>query len=250
MYPVLFRIGSFEITSFGVLVAIGALVGIWIFQRELARSALPESGVDAAVAGILGGLLGAKLLWTAEHASEEPIAGLLLSRGGMSWFGGLLGGVGAGLWMMRKRGIPLMAGLSAASPALAVGHAIGRVGCFLVGDDYGRPTDLPWAVAFPRGLPPTDVPVHPTQLYEMVLLIPIAWMLVRWRRHNVPDRAVVGRYLLMAGVVRFAIEYIRVNEPVLGPLTLAHLISGGLALVGAYLVATGPQVRLKPDATR
>jgi phosphatidylglycerol:prolipoprotein diacylglycerol transferase len=238
VYPVLFRIGSFEITSFGVLVAAGALVGIWMFQRELARRGLPPSGVDAAMAGVLGGLLGAKLLWTAEHLGEGPALGLLLSRGGMSWFGGLLGGVGAGVWMLGRRGIGLTAGLSAAAPCLAVGHAVGRIGCFLVGDDYGRPTNLPWGVAFPQGLPPTDIPVHPTQLYEMALLIPVAWALLRWRRNGVPDRSIVGRYLLLAGAIRFAIEFIRVNEPVLGPFTLAHLISGGLVVVGAYLAVT------------
>ena len=80
VYPVLFRIGSFEITSFGVLVAVGALVGIWIFQRELARRSLPESGVDASIAGVLGGLLGAKVLWSIEHMGEAPVTELLLSR--------------------------------------------------------------------------------------------------------------------------------------------------------------------------
>jgi phosphatidylglycerol:prolipoprotein diacylglycerol transferase len=239
VYPVLFRIGSFEITSFGVLVAIGALVGIWVFQHELKRSSLPDSGVDAAMAGVLGGLLGAKLLWTIEHAGgPEPITDLLFSRGGMSWFGGLIGGVGAGIWMLRRRGIPIITGLAAASPGLAIGHAIGRIGCFLVGDDYGRPSELPWAVAFPEGLPPTEIPVHPTQLYEMVLLLPVAWALIRWRRHGVPDRIVFGRYLVLAGALRFAIEFIRVNEPVAGPFTLAQLISAALAVAGIVLIAT------------
>ena len=238
MYPVLFRIGSFEITSFGVLVAVGALVGIWVFQRELARRSLPEAGVDAGIAGVLGGLVGAKLLWASEHVGDEPLTSLLLSRGGMSWFGGFVGGVAAGIWMLRRRGIPLMAGVSAAVPGLALGHAIGRIGCFLVGDDYGRPTDLPWGVAFPKGLPPTDIPVHPTQLYELALLLPVAWLLIRWRRNGVADRAVVGRYLLLAGLIRFGIEFIRVNEPIAGPVTLAHLISGGVALAGVYLLGT------------
>lgn len=236
MYPVIFRIGDFEITSFGVLVAIGALVGIWIFQRELRRAGLPESGVDAAVAGVLGGLAGAKVLWTIEHLGQEPFTDLLFSRGGMSWFGGLLGGVGAGMWMLRRRGIPLIAGLAAASPALAIGHAIGRIGCFMVGDDYGRPTDLPWGVAFPKGLPPTDVPVHPTQLYEMALLLPIAWALIAWRKRGVPDRVVLGRYLALAGALRFAIEFIRVNERIVGPLTLAQLIAGALVVAGVVLL--------------
>jgi phosphatidylglycerol:prolipoprotein diacylglycerol transferase len=246
VYPVLFRIGSFEITSFGVLVAIGALVGIWVFQRELARRSLPEAGVDAGIAGVLGGLVGAKLLWALEHLGDEPLAGLLLSRGGMSWFGGFIGGVAAGIWMLRRRGIPVMAGVSAATPGLALGHAIGRIGCFLVGDDYGRPTDLPWGVAFPKGLPPTDIPVHPTQLYELALLLPLAWLLIRWRRNGVTDRVVVGRYLLLAGLIRFGIEFIRVNEPVAGPFTLAHLISGGVALAGILLLTTKAGVAAGP----
>jgi phosphatidylglycerol---prolipoprotein diacylglyceryl transferase len=236
MYPTLFRIGEFEITSFGVLVAIGALVGLWMFQRELARSGLPESGVDAAVAGVLGGLIGAKLLWTIEHAGEEPLTDLLFSRGGMSWFGGLFGGVTAGLWMLRRRRIAWIAGIAAATPALAVGHAIGRLGCFFVGDDYGRPSDLPWAVAFPEGLPPTTVPVHPTQLYEAAVLLPIAWALIRWRRREVADEQVLGRYLVMAGALRFAIEFLRVNRRLVGPLTLAHLIAGTIVVAGVILL--------------
>jgi phosphatidylglycerol:prolipoprotein diacylglycerol transferase len=241
MYPTLFRIGEFEVTSFGVLVAAGALVGLWMFGRELARSGLPESGVDAAIAGVLGGLLGAKLLWTIEHAGEDPFLDLLLSRGGMSWFGGLLGGVGAGVWMLRRRGIPWLSGLAAATPALAAGHAIGRVGCFLVGDDYGRPTDLPWGVAFPEGLPPTEIPVHPTQLYEAVLLVPLVWALLRWRRRGVADQVVLGRYLMLAGGLRFAIEFIRVNERVAGPLTVAHIISAAIAAAGVALLWMPPR---------
>jgi phosphatidylglycerol:prolipoprotein diacylglycerol transferase len=240
MYPTLFRIGTFEITTFGVLVAVGALVGLWIFQRELARSGLPESAVDAALAGVIGGLAGAKIVWSIEHAGGgEPFADLLFSRGGMSWFGGLFGGIGAGLWMLRRRSVPWIPALSAATPALAVGHAIGRVGCFLVGDDYGRATDLPWGVAFPLGLPPTDVPVHPTQLYETVVLLPIAWLLVRWRRHGVSDRLVLARYLILVGALRFAIEFVRVNLRIAGPFTLAHLISAGVVGAGLVLVLRG-----------
>jgi phosphatidylglycerol:prolipoprotein diacylglycerol transferase len=163
MYPILFRIGSFEVTTFGVLVAIAALVGIWLFSRELARSGLPRDAVDAAVFGVIGGLVGAKVLWTVEFLGDQPVTDLLFSRGGLSWFGGLIGGVGTGLWMLHRRPVPIVPALAAATPALGVGHAIGRVGCFLVGDDYGRPSDLPWAVAFPEGLPPTDIRVHPTQ---------------------------------------------------------------------------------------
>jgi phosphatidylglycerol:prolipoprotein diacylglycerol transferase len=239
MYPTFFRIGSFEVTSFGVMVAIGALVGLWVFGRELTRSGLPASGGDAAMAGVFGGLLGAKLLWVVEHLGEEPLRDLLLSRGGMSWFGGLVGGVGTGLGFMWRMRLPMIPMLAAATPALAIGHAIGRIGCFLVGDDYGRPTDLPWGVAFPRGLPPTDVPVHPTQLYEMFALFVVAWLLIRWRRRGVPDAIVLGRYLVLAGAIRFAIEFIRVNARILGPFTLAHLVSLSLVIIGAGLLLAG-----------
>ena len=236
MYPVVARIGDFEITSFGVLVGIAALVGIWLFDREASRSGLPEGTRNAAVAGVLGGLAGAKLLWTLEFSSTAPVASLLFSRGGLSWFGGLLGGVGTGLYVLQRQRAPIVRTLAAATPALAVGHAIGRVGCFLVGDDYGRPTDLPWGMAFPLGLPPTDVRVHPTQLYEAFLLIPVAWMLLRWRRRGVPDGVVLGRYLVPVGSIRFGIELIRVNRRVLGPFTLAQsiafvLITAGMALM-------------------
>jgi phosphatidylglycerol:prolipoprotein diacylglycerol transferase len=236
MYPVLFRIGSFEITSFGVMVGIAALVGMWLFSRELVRSGLPEDASNAAVAGVIGGLIGAKLLWTLEFMGEEPVTNLLFSRGGLSWFGGLLGGVGVGSWMLRRRRIPWIGGLAAAAPALALGHAIGRIGCFLVGDDYGRPTDLPWGVAFPEGLPPTAVPVHPTQLYEAAVLLPIAWALIRWRRRGVDDRVVLGRYFVLVGALRFAIEFVRVNDRILGPMTLAHLISAAVIVAGAVLL--------------
>lgn len=239
MYPTLFRIGDFEVTSFGVLVAVGALVGLWMFGRELARSGLPADAADAAVAGVIGGLAGAKILWTIEFMGEQPVTELLFSRGGLSWFGGLLGGVGTGLWMLRRKRVPIVPVLAAATPALAVGHAIGRLGCFMVGDDYGEPSDLPWAVAFPEGLPPTFVPVHPTQLYEAAALAVAAWLLLRWRRHGVPDRAVLGRYFVLAGTIRFAIEFVRVNLEILGPFTLAQLLSAGLAAAGGWLLLSG-----------
>jgi phosphatidylglycerol:prolipoprotein diacylglycerol transferase len=236
VYPTLIRIGDFDITTFGVLVAAGALVGMWIFARELKFSNLPASAVDAALAGVVGGMIGAKLIWAIEFRHEAPFLSLLLSRGGLSWFGGFAGGVGTGVGMLWRKKVPLLPALSAASPALAAGHAIGRVGCFLVGDDYGRPTGLPWGVAFPRGLPPTDVPVHPTQLYEAVPLMVLGWALIRWRRHGTSDATVFGRYLILAGTLRFLVELVRVNRHIAGPLTLAQLISLGVIVGGCVLI--------------
>ena len=238
MYPVLFRVGSFEITSFGALVAIAALVGVWLFQRELDRARLPRAAVDAAFAGVFAGLLGAKLWWTFEFFGTEPYSSLLFSRGGLSWFGGFTFGITAGLLVIRAKRLPLLATLSAAAPALAIGHAIGRIGCFMVGDDYGKVSDLPWAVAFPEGLPPTLDRVHPTQLYEAIPLFVIGAVLIRLRRTQHSDRVVFGTYLLLAGTTRFLVEFVRVNAKVLGPMTVAQL-TAALAIVAGGLLLSG-----------
>jgi phosphatidylglycerol:prolipoprotein diacylglycerol transferase len=231
-----------------VLVASGALVGLWLFRREARWTGLPDDAIDTAVAGLFGGLAGAKLLWVFEHLGEEPFFDLLLSRGGMSWFGGFAGGVLAGLWVMRRKRLAPLAVLAAATPGLAVGHAIGRIGCFLVGDDYGRPSDVPWAVAFPQGLPPTTVPVHPTQLYEAAGLVPIALLLIRQRRQDLSDRAVLGWYLVLAGALRFLIEFLRVNERVLGIFSVAHLAALGAMAIGIVLLVRARDRSSRPAA--
>lgn len=238
MYPILFRIGSFEITSFGALVAIAALVGLRLFRRELKRTGLPETAIDAGFAGVFGGLVGAKLWWSVEFFGSAPLLSLLFSRGGLSWFGGLTFGLASGLFMIRLKRLPLLATLAAAAPALAVGHAIGRIGCFMVGDDYGKVSNLPWAVAFPLGLPPTLDRVHPTQLYEAIPLLLIGGLLLRWRKQGVSDRVVFGAYLVLAGTTRFLIEFVRVNLRVLGPFTVAQIASALAVIAGVWLLST------------
>jgi phosphatidylglycerol---prolipoprotein diacylglyceryl transferase len=235
MYPEVLRIGSFVITSFGLFVAIGAAVGLWVFHRELLKSGLPATAVDGALLGVFGGLVGAKLLYIAEHVSTEPLSSLLLERGGMSWFGGLFGGVGSALLLFRIRRLPIVPIVAAATPALAVGHLLGRIGCFLVGDDYGRPSDLPWAVAFPNGLPPTTERVHPTQLYEAAFLAILAILLIRWRRNGVADIIVLGRYLILAGGARVLIEFVRINPRVALGLTVAQWGTLTLMVIGVAL---------------
>src|SRR5204863_9385468 len=117
------------------MVALGALAGLWVFRRELARAGLPDAALDAAVYGLVGGLVGAKLLYVFEHLDEASFFPLFLDRGGMSWFGGFVGGLGAGYATIRAKRWPLVPVLAAATPALAVGQMLGRIGCFLVGDD-------------------------------------------------------------------------------------------------------------------
>ena len=139
-----------------------------------------------------------------------------------------------------------LSGLAAATPALAVGQMLGRIGCFLVGDDYGKPTSLPWGVAFPRGLPPTFDRVHPAQIYEAIFLAVLAWILIRWRRQGVGDRTVLGRYFLLAGTFRFLLEFVRVNVRVLGPLTVAHCFALLVVLLGLVILWRQPAAAAPP----
>jgi phosphatidylglycerol:prolipoprotein diacylglycerol transferase len=244
VFPVLFRIGSFEITSFGAMVALGALAGLWVFRKELARAGLPDAAVDAAIFGLVGGLLGAKLLYVFEHLDEGSFFSLFLDRGGMSWFGGFVGGLLAGYTTIRVKRWPVVAVLAAATPALAIGQMLGRVGCFLVGDDYGSPSSLPWAVAFPHGLPPTTARVHPTQIYEAIFLAGLAWLLIRWRRQGVGDHAGLGRYLVIAGAFRFFLEFVRVNTRVAGPFTVAQFFALSVVLLGVAILVLSSNRRV------
>jgi phosphatidylglycerol:prolipoprotein diacylglycerol transferase len=250
VYPVLFRIAGLEITSFGVMVALGALAGAWLFGRQLDARRMGYAS-NLAFVGVLAGLAGAKLLWVAEHHGEEPLVALLTSRGGLSWFGGLVGGVGVCLLIVLGRRWPLLPLLAAAAPALALGQAIGRIGCFLVGDDYGLPTALPWGVAFPRGLPPTALRVHPTQLYEAAFLGVLTLLLVRWRAHGAADRLLLARYALLAGAFRFGLEFVRTNVRVAGGLTVAQYAAIGLLLAGLWLLVSARlELRREPATGR
>ena len=243
MYPVIARIGDFEITSFGLLVAIGVLCGLWVFRRELAARGLPPSIENAALVGALAGFIGAKVFWTLENIGEAPVSDLVFSRSGLSWFGGLSGGLAGGIGTILFMRWPLIPSLAAAAPALAIGHLLGRIGCFLVGDDYGRPSNLPWVVAFPEGSPPTDIPVHPTQLYEAIFLGWLAWWLVRERRRGAADYVVLGHYMILAGGFRFLLEFISVNERILFGTTVAQVLAVGLILTGVVVLSYGQRVR-------
>lgn len=235
MFPVLFRLGGHEVTSFGAMVAFGALLGLWMLRREVLARGLPAASSDLALWGLAGGLVGAKLLYVAEHAGQAALVTLLFDRGGLSWFGGFTGGLAAGLVAARRARLPWLPLLAAAAPALSVGQATGRIGCFLVGDDYGRPTSLPWGVAFPQGLPPTLERVHPTQLYEALFLAGLAALLMRWRRRGLGDARLIAAYLGLAGAGRFAIEILRVNTRVALGLTVAQWAS--LLLMLASLIS-------------
>ncbi len=187
VYPFNIQLGPLQVTGYGIMMMVGFLVGGWLIALELERRRLNRDyASDIVFAALIGGVIGAKLWYVV--LTKDP--GALFSRGGLVWYGGFLGGVVAVLANGWRLGVPARWTIQITAPALAAAYAIGRVGCFLVGDDYGGPTDLPWGVAFPQGLPPstagnlaafgvsvpagvdpsTVLAVHPTQLYETLLM--------------------------------------------------------------------------------
>jgi phosphatidylglycerol:prolipoprotein diacylglycerol transferase len=149
------------------------------------------------------------------------------------FYGGLIGGALAGYAGCRFYKIAPIAFANACAISLAVGQAIGRIGCLLVGDDYGRATDLPWGIAFPRGLPPVHYPVHPTQIYESAWLFLVALYL--WRRRK-KSPSLMGEYLILNGVGRTVVEHWRLNPRVALDMSEAQWIGIGLIVFGSLLL--------------
>jgi len=237
MYPVLFELPflNIPITTFGAMMVVGFLTAYWITAKRMRELGLdPEIASNMLLWCMAGGVLGAKLYYAIDTTilGQNPsFTAALFSRGGMTWFGGLIGGLGFAAIGARVHGIRVAVFAECATVGLAVGQALGRVGCFLVGDDYGKVNhDLPWAIAFPEGSPPTLAPVHPTMLYEVAWLLPVAAVL--WSRR---DRSpfLFGEYMMAAGLGRLVIEHWRVNERVALGLSEAQWIGIALFIAGA-----------------
>jgi phosphatidylglycerol---prolipoprotein diacylglyceryl transferase len=260
MLPVLFEIGGFAVTSFGVFIALCFLAGAWLAARELRRKGHDgDHAWDLAVYAAVGGIVGAKIYYLFLHFPQtlaDP-SGAIFSRSGLVWYGGLLGGSLAVLWRIHRLKLPVPTYADALAPALALGYAIGRIGCFMVGDDYGRPTDSWVGVAFPVGAPPStagnlrafgvDVPasipndvvmaVHPTQLYEAGLSLIVLAILLALRTRLTAASSLFFAWLAMAGASRFAVEFFRAKDDrFFGAISLAQVISLLLVMTGVLAV--------------
>lgn len=233
MYPELTHIGPITIHSFGVMMALA-----FIAAGALTAWGLRKRGEDAEltysllIAAVVGGVAGAKIHFLILNPGAP---GGILNGNGLVWYGGLLGGVAAVAAVAYFSRTRTAVVADAVAPGLALGYAIGRVGCLLRGDDYGVPSGLPWAMAFPQGLPPTLERVHPTQIYEslasLAILALLLWVIgPRLKRAG----SLLWAYLILAGIERFVVEFIRTNEP--GLLGLTHAQWMSLSLFGAGLL--------------
>ena len=232
MYPVLFEVFGLPISSFGAMMAIGFLVATWLTGLRLREFNLnPELSSTMLLYCMIGGVVGSKLYFAVDVGirSGQDFSSLFFARAGITWYGGLLGAIAVGALGCKIHGISIRIFTSCVAVGAAVGQAFGRIGCFLVGDDYGIPTSLPWGIAFPLGAPPTEIPVHPTQLYECFWLFFVAAVL--WKRRK-QSPFLFGEYLIANGVGRFAIESIRTNTPIALGLTQAQWIGLTISLFG------------------
>jgi phosphatidylglycerol:prolipoprotein diacylglycerol transferase len=227
-----------------------------LMQRDFARKGAPaDLAWWIVAAGMLGGLAGARVHLALTHwhlFAQAPLA-FLFAPAGLVWYGGLAGGVLATWIPIRAAGVPWLRAADTAAPALALGLAIGRIGCHLAGDgDWGVPTGLPWGVAYLdaiAGWPhPPGVRVHPAPLYEMTALLALTAWLWRIRTRVRPDGAVFFRYLGLAGAIRFAVELVRTNPAVALGLSEAQWTS--LALMAASAVWLARQRRAAGAASR
>ncbi|WP_116051463.1 prolipoprotein diacylglyceryl transferase [Amycolatopsis palatopharyngis] len=235
MYPTLFTLFGVPIQSYGVSKALAAVVAIFLLGREFRRLGWdPNVATNVVVATTVGGFAGAKVYYLAEHAHSLTLHDF--GGSGFTWYGGFLAGLAVFVVMARRNGLPFGQLAAAAAVPMSVAYGIGRLGCLLAGDGtYGTPTDLPWGMAFPHGVVPTVVPVHPTPLYEAVAAFAIAGVLWSLRRRWRPA-AVIGSYAVLTGAARFLVEFVRVNDDIVLGLTQPQLWSIALMIAGAVLL--------------
>jgi phosphatidylglycerol:prolipoprotein diacylglycerol transferase len=230
VYPEL-NIGPLTIQMFGLCLGVAFLVAGWMVARRLSELGRPvDLAYEMVFAALIGGIGGAKLWFLAENG------GPLFSGTGLTFYGGLIGGALAVIVWTRHRGALDLKLADAVVPSLAAAYAIGRIGCQFAGDgDYGKDWDGPWAMSYPDGTVPINTPVHPTPIYETLVMG--AFAIVLWRlRDRFRPGILSAIYLIGVGVERFLIEFLRRNDPIALGLTQAQWVSVGFMVAGVALL--------------
>ena len=242
MYPHLhlnLYLFHWDLPTCGLMLWLASVAAAFLMERNFRRWRIDADAVGMVAIAVVAGIVGAKL-W---HVLDSPWEfrelgwGVLWDSAGFAWFGGLVFGISALMLQGWRAKIGALRTLDLAAPSAAIGYGIGRIGCFLSGDGcYGVPTSLPWGMSFPNGEVPTLARVHPTPLYELAAGLLIGWWL--WQRGSKvrPAGEILGEYLLLAGVARFLVEFIRRNPKILWGMSNAQIASGVSALLGAGLI--------------
>jgi phosphatidylglycerol---prolipoprotein diacylglyceryl transferase len=244
------HLGGVTLQTFGIMAALGFIAaGAMVGHRLHEWGKPPDWAYELTFAAAIGGIVGSRLQFIFENydSVKHDLFGTIFSGTGLVWYGGVIGGaIGVLIWARLRRMLSL-ALLDLCAVPLAVGYAIGRIGCQVSGDgDYGKAWDGPWAMAYPHGTKPIDTTVHPTPIYETLAMGLVAYLLWRLRDRFQPG-ILFAVYLVLAGTERLLVEFIRRNEHVLLGLTVAQLTSIVMIAVGtAWLVAKsrrGPLTR-------
>jgi phosphatidylglycerol:prolipoprotein diacylglycerol transferase len=255
VHPIIFQAGSFTIYSYGVLVATGVLVGVWLSANDAPRLGLSPLKIwNLGIYGILFALVTSKLWlilssWSYYGANPREMFSIATLQSGGTFYGGFAGGIVWTIFYTRKEKMPLLPTLDVCAAPLALGHAIGRVGCFMAGCCFGKPTTLPWAVTFTSDIAarisgtPLNLPLHPTQLYEAAAeFLNFLILYLIGRRWRFPGQ-IVGAYLILYGVERSLLEFLR-DDPGRTPLwngalSLMQLVSLAMICGGIFLWSRG-----------
>jgi phosphatidylglycerol:prolipoprotein diacylglycerol transferase len=240
MLPFL-HFGPLRIPTYGLMMGTAFIVALILIEREFRRRGMGRNvGWDTVAIGLIAGVIGARINYLIEHPDELARAPMraMFGGSGMTWFGGFILGLAAVLVFWRIRKVRLLPGLDTVATVLPLAYAIGRLGCQLAGDgDYGKVSTLPWAMAYPRGLVPAFEPVHPTPVYEIILMTGFFLILWNLRFRKLPNGLIFALYLVGYGVERFLIEFLRTNKPVVWWLTEAQVVSLLLFIAGVILLA-------------
>jgi phosphatidylglycerol:prolipoprotein diacylglycerol transferase len=257
MCPKIVTIGPLTIYGFGLMMGIAFIVGSILLTQEIKRKKLdPDLGNSITLIALIAGIVGSKILFLIENWQDflrAPL-GLTFSPSGLTFYGGFLLAVGCIYLYVKRKKIPFSKICDAAGPALILAYGIARIGCHLSGDgDYGIPTSLPWGTNYEHGTyPPSaafrdipeiarrfpgvadNTPLHPTPVYEFILCTIIFMVLWRIRKRKSPDWTLFMWYLILSGIERFSIEFIRINPPFLFGLSEAQVIALVLITIGLY----------------
>jgi phosphatidylglycerol:prolipoprotein diacylglycerol transferase len=236
------HLGPLTLQTFGIMFALGFVAAGALIAKRLRELGKPvDWAYEIVFAALIGGVVGSRLDFIIQNYDEvkDDLLGNLFSGSGLVWYGGVIGGaIGVLLWARFRRMLNLTL-LDICAPALAIGYAVGRIGCQLSGDgDYGQPWDGPWAMAYPDGTVPTDETVHPTPIYETLAMGLVTYALWRLRDAFRPG-LLFALYLVLAGAERFLIEFIRRNDDVALGLTQAQLLSVVMIVGGGVWLASG-----------
>lgn len=241
MYPVLVQLGSFELRSYGVIVALSFLLGLWLGAREAKRKGLDPALVqDFALYALVGGIIGARLYFVIfsnpAYFLRKPWEIVAVWHGGIGIIGALLGGLLTALWYCRGRKLSFWRFADALAPGVALGQAAGVFACLLNGDSYGKPTELAWAITYsdPRAMAPLNVPLHPVEIYEMAIYFLVFLLVWHNRKKYRTDGFAFLTYLAGYGAARFAVEFFR-GDPAIFAWGIPAAQVFGVALILASL---------------